>query len=682
MQPGAVTTDATGDDRSRAATAAASATSSSPAEGGSGKDGARVRDRWTRLAVLAVAAVVASPVVLAGVSLAAERWYPIGDLAHMVFRTSQVGTADTPLVGAYTVKGWAHPGPLPFWLPAPLYRLLGEDPRALEWTAGIVNVACIVALCRVAWRRGGLPLVLAVGTFTALLVQGLSPELLVSAWNPFVPLFPFLLTIVLVWDAALGRRRAMVEAVIPASIAMQGHLAFVALVAVLAVWLYCWCRWWPRLLPDAPAPAGDGRGSDGGEGSDGTGTGADVAALPRPPWARWYGSLRYVVLAVAVLWIGPVVDLVVDLHNPVTILKSVATPPAAVGPLNAVGLVGRYVRPDGPWLGGAEPQSAGHDVLGSGPLPFLLALAVVGGCVHVARRRGLVDVLALSTMTLTLLLGSLPATSQIVLPAFHYLTQWLKIIGCLVWLTAAWTGWRVLEPHVRASRPRRRLAAGLATGALVAAAAISWPEANALEHPLPDESRAVQELRARLSDVLPDDQRVRVEPRGDLLANAAPGVIYWLIEDGHDVVTSDGYVGLKWGHDHRWDRGDDFDLLVTVAMNSAVDQCALDPRARELAAYDAMSAEDRAWYLDAQFRRLAGPDALTDAEERRMERLAADDLRLAAFAGPRICAEDPEWEVGRPRDASVAPVLGGVAAATAVAAALVVRHRRRARPTT
>ena len=625
------------------------------------------RDRRSLLLTLAVAGLVASPVILAGVSLAAEPWYPVGDLAHMVFRTSQVGTADTPLVGAYTVKGWAHPGPLLFWLSAPLYRLLGEDPRAVEWTTGIVNVVCIVALARVAWRRGGLPLLLTVGTFTALLVHGFTPELMASAWNPFVPLLPFLLTVVLVWDAALGRRRAMVEAVIPASIAMQGHLAFVALVAVLCVWLYAWCRWWPRLLGGAAAVPGNGHAAE-----------ADGDELPRPPWRPWYTALRRGVLVVGVLWAGPLLDSVADLHNPLTIFKSLANPPASVGPLNAIGLVGRYVRPDGPWLGGAEPQSLDLDVQGSGPLPFLVALLVVGTCVYVARRLRLLDVLALSTLTLVLLVASIPATSQIVLPAFHYLTQWLKLTGSLVWLTAAWTAWRVAEPHVRTSVTRQKVAAGLATAVLVGAAAVSWPEAQALEQPMQRESKAVQDVRAQLADTLPRDARIRVEVRGDFLATPGAGLIYWLIHDGHDVVTTDGYIGLKWGHDHRWNRGDDYDVLLTIAVDHAVDQCAADTRARRLADYDAMGAEGRAFYSDVQLRRLVSA-TVTDEELRRADRLGADDLRMAVFAGPDICAEDPEWEVVRATDASVAPVLGGAAAAAVAAAGgfLVLRRRRR-----
>ena len=62
-------------------------------------------------------------------------WLPVGDWASMAYRTSRVGTTDTPLVGAYTVKGWAHPGPLLFWLAAPLFRVTGGDARALEGLA-------------------------------------------------------------------------------------------------------------------------------------------------------------------------------------------------------------------------------------------------------------------------------------------------------------------------------------------------------------------------------------------------------------------------------------------------------------------------------------------------------------------------------------------------------------------
>lgn len=631
-------------------------------------DGTADRPWRARLAVLGVAAVVCSPVVVAALALAGEPWYPVGDFAHMVFRTSQVGTADTPLVGAYAVKGWAHPGPLLFWMAAPLYRLTGEDPRAVEWTTALVNVVCIVALARVAWRRAGWPLLVTLGTFVGLLLYALTPSVTVSVWNPFVPLLPFLLTVVLVWDAALGRRRSLVLAAIPASIAMQGHLAFVALVAVLVVWLFAWSRWWPRLLP------GDGTGADG------TGDGPDE--LPRPPWSPWFGAVRRGLLVGVVLWVGPLLDAVFDLHNPLTVAKGMVTPPATVGPVNAVGLVGRYVRPDGPWLGGAEPQTLDLSVQGSGPLPFLLALAVLAGCVHVARRRRLVDVLALATLTLVLLLASIVATGQIVLPAFHYLTQWLKVVGCLVWLTVAWTLWRaVLEPRVAAvSDAGRRAVATVAGAAVVGAAAVGWGDAAAMEQPQQRDSVAVQSLRHQLADVLPRDQRIRVEMRGDYAAIANPGLFYWLIEDGFDVTTADGHRGLKWGHDHRYDRGEDYDLLITIARNQTATECAADPDATELAFYDGMSATERDWWNEYQFRQLAGGDDITPADTRRARELASGNLRIGVYEGPRACADNPDWEVRQTRDDSVVPILAAAGAATGLVAggAVLVLRRRRA----
>lgn len=622
----------------------------------------RVRDarRWPPLVV---GLVVAIPVIVAVVVMTRDRWLPVGDFAHMVFRTSQVGTRDTPLVGAYTTKGWAHPGPLLFWVAAPLYRLSGGDPRSVEWTTAAINVSCIVALMAVAWRRGGAALLMAMGIFTALLVHGLEPRELAIFWNPFVPLVPFLLTVVLVWDAGLGRWRSAALALIPASLAIQGHFAFAVLVAVLAVWLAAWTRWNDRLVPPDAAVH-------------------DVQdAAPATARARlWRATPRWLVPVVALMWVGPVVDAVADVHNPLNIAKSFVNPRASVGPLDAVSLVGRYVRPDGPWIGGAEPIGSGFSVEGSGPLPLLVALAALCWCLHVARRRQLRDVVALTTLTLLLVLCSIPATAQIVLPAFAYLTQWLKIVGGLVWFTVAWTAWRaVLEPRLRDATPRLRRTAGLiAAVGLAVAVTISWQPAVDAEQPASQASAAVAELAPQLAANIPRDQRLRIEIRGDFTASSTVGVIYWLVDHGYDVVTRDGGVGLKWGHTHRWNEGEDYDLLLTAALNRAVLECDQDPSARRLASYDALSPDERAWLTGYQFRRLGDPEAVTTAETRRAVELGADDLRLAVYAGPRICARTGNSDFGDGNSGWLGPLaaVGAVAAAGAFAGIALVRRRK------
>ena len=152
------------------------------------------RSSWpTRLAIFAIVAVTVSPIVVAALSLIGDAWYPVGDLSHIYFRVGQVGTRSTPLVGAETIKGWAHPGPAEFWLAAPLYRLTGEDARSLMWTAATINVVAVAGIAAVAWRRGGFPLLLGLMAMVGVLIHTLGPERVTSIWNPFLPLLPFLL---------------------------------------------------------------------------------------------------------------------------------------------------------------------------------------------------------------------------------------------------------------------------------------------------------------------------------------------------------------------------------------------------------------------------------------------------------------------------------------------------------
>lgn len=577
-----------------------------------------------RMAVAAAVALVATPLAVAALAQVGTTWVPVGDWASMAYRTSRVGTADTPLVGAYTVKGWAHPGPLPYWSASPLFRLTGGDARSLQWTAAVLNTATVVAIGAVAWGRGRWPLLLAALSLTAVVVHAVGPELLIDIWNPHAPLLPFLLTVLLVWDAALGRRRALVEAAVPACFAMHCHLAFVSLTALLAVFVWAWARWWPLLLPADEAA---------------------TAALPRGPWRPWRRAALAATAVVALLSIGPFVDAVFDMHNPWRIVRSFGNDQARLGIVPGVDLLGRFVRPDGAWMGGPEPLRD-LSVVGSGALPVLLVLGLLGACLHLGRSRRLADVVALAALALTLVLGSIPASAQFVLPVERYLTQWLKIVGALVWFTVAWTGWRLAEPALRAA-PRRRVTAGaVAALTVVGLTAWSWPEAARAEPQFPDDGAIVAGLAADLAPLAGEDEVVRVERRGEPWHIFTPGLIYELIQRGVAVTTDDGESGLKWGHEHRWVRGEPYDTLWTVAVHDAgqwsdaVDECEHEPSVEKIAEYDGLSPADRRWFSDFKLRRLGDPGAVTDDEVARAADLARDDLRIAVFEGPRVCADD------------------------------------------
>ena len=118
-------------------------------------------------------------------------------------------------------------------------------------------------------------------------------------------------------------------------------------------------------------------------------------------------------------------------------------------------------------------------------------------------------------------------------------------------------------------------------------------------------------------------------------------MIGWLIEDGHDVLTSDGAVGLKWGHEHRYSRGDDFDRLLVVAvhydtdLHNAFSQCT-EAGGRLVAEHDTLSTAERRFVEDVRLRMLGGQVA--DAELDRLDELAARGLRVGVFETDAICA--------------------------------------------
>ena len=334
-----------------------------------------------------------------------------------------------------------------------------RTPGLVLWTGALVNVASIVALAAVAWRRGRLPLLVGALMVTTLLLHGFGPLATVDLWNPYTPLFPFLLTLFLAWDAALGRRRAVFEAVIPATYAMQAHLAFVPLVLAVVAWVVAWRRWGPR-----PAGEAEQQGAPVREG--------------RPAWRRWPPGVPVgAAVLFAVLWAAPAIDAVVDMHNPGRVVLSFGRDKDVIGPVDAPALVGSFLRFSS-WADGAAPLIR-WDIPAIDALALAAGMAVLVTSALIARRRHLPDVGALATLSLTLLAVSVPAASQLNFPTWDYLTEWLKVVGAMVWFTAGWTVWRVTEPSLRAGRQAANPWGRGALGAVAVLAGVVWAGGDA-----------------------------------------------------------------------------------------------------------------------------------------------------------------------------------------------------------
>jgi hypothetical membrane protein len=161
---------------------------------------------------------------------------PVSDTAVIESYTLYASRAEL-MVGPYSRYGWHHPGPLYFYLLAPVYMLAGGSTPGLSAGALLINVASIVLLAWVLVRIAAGWLTVAIAAAMALYVWRLAP-LLVSPWNPHVVVIPLAALTVVAAAVATGDHGLLPLGVGLASFVMQTHLGVaptaIAVTAVLA----------------------------------------------------------------------------------------------------------------------------------------------------------------------------------------------------------------------------------------------------------------------------------------------------------------------------------------------------------------------------------------------------------------------------------------------------------------
>src|SRR4051795_5069927 len=94
----------------------------------------------------------------------------------------------------------------------------------MQVTALFVNGATIVGMAWVAFRRGRLPMVIALLIPVGVLTHALGADFLRDPWNPYLPVLPLLLLMLLAWSVAVGDRWMLPIAVAVASFTVQTHI--------------------------------------------------------------------------------------------------------------------------------------------------------------------------------------------------------------------------------------------------------------------------------------------------------------------------------------------------------------------------------------------------------------------------------------------------------------------------
>jgi hypothetical protein len=184
--------------------------------------------------------VVAVPLLVAVITLAGRRWYPVLDLAMTELRLRDVGTRQTPLIGlpgrigTFPDQG-SHPGPISFWLLAPAYRLFGASAWAMEAATVVLHTVWISLALWIVRRRLGLLGVVVAVAIVALLIRGYGLTVLIQPWNPYLPLLAWLVVLLAAWSVLAGDDRMLIVLTVAATFVAQTHIPYLVLAGSLGI---------------------------------------------------------------------------------------------------------------------------------------------------------------------------------------------------------------------------------------------------------------------------------------------------------------------------------------------------------------------------------------------------------------------------------------------------------------
>jgi hypothetical protein len=193
-----------------------------------GASEAKLRDVLARGAT---SVAVGLPLVLAFVSL--TRWLSIqaarlvweGDGAILELYTLQA-TRGIQLTGPYSRFGWHHPGPLYFYILAPLYQLTGHNSVSLQLSSLLIALSAFAGLLAVAYRSTAPAVYFVTASLVPAYIAAFGVGFFATPWNPYVTVAPYAVSL-FVWVAfCTGGAWALPVAVAISSFVVQTHISY------------------------------------------------------------------------------------------------------------------------------------------------------------------------------------------------------------------------------------------------------------------------------------------------------------------------------------------------------------------------------------------------------------------------------------------------------------------------
>ena len=528
-------------------------------------------------------AIGALPLVIAIIALSRATWYPIGDLAQAALR-QQSFWGHPPLVGPAGRIGTFgqqgnHPGPAMFWMTWPLWKLLGGSGWAYQASVALLAIGAYALVVVTGLRHHGPRVALALATVGAILLRAFGASALTQPWNPYMPLVPYLLFVVLCWAALCGRARALPLAVAAGAYCVQCHVGYApAVLAGLGVAL-------------------------GGAALEARRSGAP-GALRR--LLTWTGIA---VVVGAALWTPPVVDQVIHDPGNFSILLDTfrAQTDEVIGLRRGAHIWLTQLDPLGNWLLGTRRIQGSV----AGGVALLVAWAAGGVVAWRRRHRDLVRLnVVLAVQSLCALYWALRLDSD----RYLYLVEWFWVLTGLIVLSVGWSAALLVRAWQPAWRVDRRWPAVAAVALLASTAAFAYSAAR-VDPPDLRYSRTVGALVGPTEKAL-DPSRTYlvnwVDP--DALGGNGFGLFLQLDRAGFDVRATSGFSAAV--EPHRVGDAADADAVITVVSgDDNIAAARATPGVEELARTDHRSPAQRTRYRELQARaqaelRAAGLDDL------------------------------------------------------------------------
>ena len=453
------------------------------------------------------------PVTVAIVAIASKRWGAPSDWGVELMRTHDVGGVHSPLVGPHGRFGWAHPGPMLFYVEAPFVKLFGATGMLIG--AGVINLVSLVTVMVLARRRGGVALTSVVGLICLVLCHSLTFSFLIDPWNPWITTLPFFAVLFAAWSIADGDRWCLPVAVVAASFVVQTHVSYglVTLVTVTASLVIV------------------------------------VFRNRRQLRALTIGSTRPTLVAVGlsfVLWLPPVIQQLTHLDgggNLSAIARYFLTGDRPTsGRHYGVRALGFQLSPIGPWLTGNEPSFVAPNTVSIPTYVFVTVVVVLGG---LALWRGNRSAGHLVMVCVAAVFGGWVSLSNITGTTFMYLMRWTWAVAALLVISLWWSARALLERGgpSQPSRTADRQPTGhmrpakLATAALAIFAVSLLPSARAAHVPFATGSRTVLTLSDRAQPSLRRSQTYLIRWHGtDLVAGLSVGIAATLALRGYRII--------------------------------------------------------------------------------------------------------------------------------------------------